>query len=120
MVPLLMSAALLGCLSAPVRCQAPVEDLTSRDQAVQRGQLKAAAAYRALQEAQYEAKLAGQDVLNAREAQQVAQKHADEMKRRLDEATKALASVQEKESRARKDYDAALADVDEAFRKPPK
>jgi len=118
--PMLLAAALLGCLATPVRGQAPVEDLTGRDQAIQRGQLKAATAYRALQDAQYEVKLAGQDVLNARDAQQAAQKHAGEMKRRLDDATKALAAAKEKEAGARKDYDAALVDVDRAFQKPPK
>ena len=119
MVPIVLAAALAGCLAAPALAQAPVEDLTGRDQAVQRSQLKAGAAYRALQQAQYEAKLAEQDVLNAREAQQAAQKHADEMKRQLDAATKALAAAKEKEARARKAYDEALGGVDKAFQKPP-
>jgi len=116
----LLAVVLLGWMAVPVRGQAPVEDLTSREQAVQRGQLKAGAAYRAVQEAQYEAKLAEQDVLNAREAHQAAQKHAEEMKHRLDAATRALAAAREREAKARKDYEAALADVDKAFQKPPR
>jgi hypothetical protein len=119
-VSALLAVVILGFPVAPVRSQAPVEDLTSREQAVQRGQLKAGAAYRAVQEAQYEAKLAEQDVLNAREVHQAAQQHADEMKRRLDAATRALAAAREKEAKARKDYEAALADVDKAFQKPPR
>lgn len=116
----LLAVAVLGVPAAPARGQAPVEDLTSREQAVQRGQLKAGAAYRAVQEAQYEAKLADQDVLNARETHQAAQKHADEMKRRLDAATRALAAAREKEAKARKDYEAALSELDKAFQKPPR
>lgn len=114
-----------ACLVAGVLCgslacaQAPVQDLVSRDQAIQRSQQKAGAAYRDLQQAQYDAKLAEQDVLNAQEAHRAAQKHAEEVKRQLDAAGKALAAAKAKETQARKAYDAALGDVDRAFQKPP-
>ena len=99
--------------------QAPVEDLTSREQAIQRSQQKTGAAYRDLQQAQFEAKLAGQDFLNAQEAQRAAQKQADQMKRQLDAAKKALDAARSKEAQARKRYDEALGGVDSAFQKPP-
>ena len=113
------------CLVAGILCgglacaQAPVQDVASRDQAIQRSQQKAGAAYGALQQAQYDAKLAEQDVMNAREAHLAAQKHAEEIKRQLDAASKALAAAKAKEAQARKAYDAALSDVDRAFQTPP-
>lgn len=112
---------LLACIAAPaeVQAQVPVEDRSSREQAIQRGQVRAGAAYRELQEAQYEAKLAEQDVLNAQEAHRAAQKNADDLKRQLDAATKALAAAKAREASARKAYDEALGAVDRAFQKPP-
>ena len=98
---------------------APIEDRSSREQAIQRGQVKAGAAYRELQQAQYEAKLAEQDVLNAQEAQRTAQKHADDLQRQLDAANKVLAAAKQKEARARKTYNEALSAVDQAFQSPP-
>ena len=99
--------------------QAPVEDLTSREQAIQLGQQKAGAAFRELQQAQYEAKLAEQDYLNAEEANRAAQKQAGERKRELEAAKKALDAARAKEARARKTYDEALGGVDKAWQKPP-
>jgi len=112
---------LLASLSVPmtVQAQAPVEDLTSREQAIQRSQQKTGAAFRDLQQAQFEAKLAEQDFLNAQEAQAAAQKQADEMKRQLDAAKKALDAARSKVAQARKRYDEALGGVDSAFQKPP-
>lgn len=109
--------ALLVAAAAPA--QVPVEDRTSREQAIQRGQQRTGAAYRELQQARYESKLAEQDFLNAQEASRAAQRHADEMKRQLDAAKKALDAAKLKEAQARKRYDEALKDVDRAFRKPP-
>jgi len=98
--------------------QAPVQDL-GRDQAIQRGQQRAGAAYRELREAQYQAKLAEQDHLNALEAQRSAQKQADETKRQLDAAKIALDGAKAREAKARKAYDDALTAVDDAFKIPP-
>lgn len=99
--------------------QVPVEDLTSREQAIQRSQQRTGAAYRELRQAQYEAKLAEQDFLNAQEAHRLAQQSAEERKRQLDAAKKALDAARAKEAQARKTYDAALTGVDQAFQKPP-
>jgi hypothetical protein len=111
---------LLGILCCVVGQEpAQAQGGANRDYAIQRSQLKAGAAYRELQQAQYEAKLAEQDVLNAQEANRTAQKHAEEVKRQLDAASKAFAAAKAKEAQARKAYDAALGDVDQAFQKPP-
>ncbi|MBI3042853.1 MAG: hypothetical protein HYY78_08505 [Betaproteobacteria bacterium] len=111
---------LLALLAVPAAlAQAPVEDLTSREQAIQRGQQKAGAAYRELQQAQYEAKLAEQDYLNAQDAQRAAQKQADEMKRQRDAAKQALDAAQRKVAQARKRYEEALTVTDKAFQTPP-
>lgn len=116
----LLAGVMCGCLvAAAARAQAPVQDLTSRDQAIQRSQQKAGAAYRELQQAQYEAKLAEQDVLNAQEAHRAAQKHTEEVKRQLDAASKAFATAKAREAQARRAYDAALGNVDQVFQKPP-
>jgi len=105
--------------SAAAGAQVPVEDRTSREQAIQSGQQRTGAAYRDLQQALYESKLAEQDFLNAQEASRMAQQHADEMKRQLDAAKKALDAARQKETQARKRYDEALKDVDRAFQKSP-
>ena len=115
----LLNAVALLLPALVAAAQAPVEDLSSREQAIQRGQQMTGAAYRELQQAQYESKLAEQDFLNAQEAGRVAQRHADEMKRQLDAAKKALDAAKLKEAQARSRYDAALSRVDEAFKKPP-
>ena len=116
---LVAGALCWGLCLAGAQGQAPVEDLSSRDQAVQRSQLKTGAAYRELQQAQHDAKLAEQDFLNAQEAHHAARKQADEMKKQLDAASKERALAKAREARARKAYDAALGGVDKAFEKPP-
>lgn len=98
--------------------QAPVEDRTNREQAIQRSQQASGSAYRDLEQAQYESRLAEQEFLNAQDAQAAAQKHADEMKRQLDAAKTALDAARSKEALARKRYDEALGGVDRAFQKP--
>ncbi|MGH9650924.1 MAG: hypothetical protein ACRD3I_10695, partial [Terriglobales bacterium] len=90
-----------------------------REQAIQRGQQRASGAYSNLQQAQYEAKLAEQEFLNAQEAQRSAQKHAEDMKRQLDGAKTALDTARAREVQARKAYDEALDGVDRARRPPP-
>lgn len=115
----LSGGALCCCLATLTAAQAPVQDVTGREQSIQRNQQKAGAAYRDLQQAQYDAKLAEQDYLNAQDAHKAAQKQADEMKRQLDAARKALDAAKSREAQARKRYDAALGGVDSAFQKPP-
>jgi biopolymer transport protein ExbB/TolQ len=121
--PQLMNARCTGMAlllaAATVMAQAPVEDLASREQAIQRSQQATGAAYRDLQQAQYESKLAEQELLNAQEADRVAQQHAQERRQQLDAAKKAHEAAKAKEAQARKRYDQALAGVDRAFEKPP-
>lgn len=104
---------------AAAMAQAPVEDQASREQAIQRGQRMTSEAYRALEQAQFEAKFAEQDFLNAQEANRVARQRAEEAARRLDAAKKSLDAAKSKEARARKRYDDALNNVDKAWQKPP-
>jgi len=111
------SIALLAASAA--LAQAPVQDLTSREQAIQRTQQRTGAAYRELQQAQYEAKLAEQDLLNAQEAHRASQQRTEELKRQLDAAQKALDAARAKEAQARKRYDEALGAVDKPWGKPP-
>ena len=99
--------------------QTPVQDRAGREQAIQRGQQRAGAAYRDLQQARHEAKLAEQEFINAEEAQRAAQKHAEDMKRQLDGAKKALDAARAKEVQSRKAYDEALDGVDRARQQPP-
>jgi len=102
-------------LAAPATAaQAPAQDRASREQAIQSGQQRAGRAYSNMQQAQYEAKLAEQDFLNAQEAQLAAQKRAEEMKQQLDGAKKAVDAARQKEVQARKAYDEALDSVDRA------
>ena len=115
----MLGSGLYFCLATLAAGQAPVEDLTTREQAIQRSQQKTGAAYRNLQQAQYESRLAEQDFLNAQDAQKAAQNHADEMKQQLDAAKKAFDAAKSKEAAARKRYDEALGGVDNAFQKPP-
>lgn len=106
-------------VSALAAAQAPVDDLAGREQAIQRSQQNTGVAYRDLQQARYEAKLAEQDFLNAQESQRAAQQRADEAKRQLDAARKSLDSARQKEAQASKRYDEALKSVDQAFGKSP-
>lgn len=111
-------AILMLTVVSVAAAQAPVEDLTGREQAIQRSQQATGAAYRELQQAQHDAKLALQDFLNAQEVQRAARERADEMKRQLDAAKKALDAARAREALARKRYDEALTGVDKAFQKP--
>ena len=115
----LLAGVVSGCLAGTAVAQAPTEDRTSREQSIQRSQLKSGAAYRDLQQAQYESRLAEQDVLNAQDAHNAAQKQAEGLKRQLDAAKKALDAAKSKEAQARKRYDEALGSVDRAFQTPP-
>lgn len=110
---------MLMALAAAAAAQAPVEERKTREQAVQRSQQSAGAAYRDLQQASHEARLAEQDFLNAQDAQRAAQKQADESKRQMDAAKKSLDTARAKEAQARLRYEKALTGVDQAFEKPP-
>jgi hypothetical protein len=119
----MMRSSLLGAVLvlavAAATAQAPVEDAKKREEAIQQRQHQAGAAFRVLQQAQYEAKLADQDFLKAQDAHAAARKQADARKQQLDDAKKALDAAREKVAQARKRYDEALSGVDQAFQKPP-
>ncbi len=111
-----MKTAVIGLvlllLAGAAGAQAPAQDRAGREQAIARGQQIAGAAYRDLQQARHEAKLAEQDYLNA-------QQRADEAKQQLDTAKKAFDAARQKEAQARKAYDEALDRVDRARQPPP-
>lgn len=110
----------LACMSFAAEAQKPVpveEPGQNQETAIQRGQYRTGQAYRELQQAQYEAKLAGQDVLNTEEAYRAAQKRADDLKRQVDAAKKALAAAKIRENAARQRYDREVNAVDALQRK---
>ena len=102
----------LVCLAG---AQAPVIGPGSTEDAVLQKQRHAGATYRELQQAQYEAKLAEQDFLNAQDA--VAQQPSDERRRQLETTKKALAAAQAKAAQARKRYDEAVSGVEQSLKK---
>lgn len=114
----IVCTGLLLLVALAAAAQAPVQDRAGREQAIQRGQQRAGAAYGEVQQARHEAKFAEQEFLNAQEAQRAAQKHAEEMKRQLDGAKQAADAARQKEAQARKAYDEAPDGVDRA-RQPP-
>ena len=71
-------------------------------------QQRAGIAYRELQQAQYEAKLAEQDVLNTQDAYKTTSARAEALKAELEKLIKVRDAAKAKEAVARKRYDAAL------------
>ncbi len=112
---LLMTLALAACTAA--LGQPPVGD---RSGAVQRAQIRASAAYRELEQAQYDLKLAEQDYVNTRDAYRAAPPPAEDIKRELDKMKKARDAARRRESRARRAYESALDEVEKAWGRPPK
>lgn len=114
-----IAGALLVALACAALAQTPAGEADKREAAIENKQRQAGTAYRELQQAQYEARLAEQDFLNAQEAQAAAQKQADARKQQLDAAKKALDTARTKVAQARQRYEATLTGVDVAFQKPP-
>lgn len=71
-------------------------------------QIRTGMAFRELQQAQFESKLAEQDVLNVQETYNVTRGRAEALKIELDKALKAREVAKAKEAAARKRYDEAL------------
>lgn len=95
--------------------QVPVEQLgPEREKAVQSGQYRAGQAYRQWEQTRYRARLAEQDVLNLEDAYERRRQEAEDLKRQLDVANKALAAARANETAARQAYERALQDVDAA------
>jgi hypothetical protein len=112
--------ALLACATASAqKPAAPVEDLRPADAPLMKGQQRAEAAYRALQQSEYDAKLAEQEWLNAREAHRTAQQRADEFKRQEDAAKKTLDTAKGKVAALRAAHDKEVNAVDGLSRKKP-
>jgi hypothetical protein len=107
-------AALLLVFSQAL-AQAPIEERGDTGDAVLKAQEKTAAAYRNLTRAQYEAKLAEQDFLNADAAYQPARKQADALKQSVDAAKEKLDEARARESAARKAYEQATNAADQQF-----
>ena len=82
------------------------------DEALQRGQRKAGAAYSELQSAESETKRVEQDYRQADADYKAAQKRADEIKQIAIAAQKKLEAAKAREAAARKNYDAAVEAVD--------
>ncbi len=113
--------ALAALLFVPqALAQAPIEERRPAPDAVLDAQQKNAAAYRALSQAQYDAKLAEQDFLNTEAAYKAAQQRADALKQNLDATKKKLDEARARESAARKTYEQATNAADEQFRPPPR
>jgi len=115
---------LLACVATDAVAQAqkpaPVDDLSGREGMVLQSQQRAGMAYRQLQQAQYETKLAEQDYLNAEDARRLAQKQADELRRQAETAKKALDAAKAKEAAARAAYEKEVNAVDRLQPKPQK
>ena len=115
---------LLACVASGAVAQtqkpAPVEDVSGREGVVLQSQQRAGMAYRQLQQAQYETKLAEQDYLNAEDARRLAQKRADELRREAEPAKKAFDAAKAKEAAARVAYEKEVNAVDKLQRKPQK
>ena len=110
---------LLGALALATLAQAPAEDAREREDALQRGQQQTSAAYRELQQAEFETKRADQDFRQLDADAKAVQKRADELKRQADAAKKKLDAAKAKEAQARKSYDAALNALDKISQPAP-
>lgn len=94
---------------APAGKPAAVEDRGSPGGTQQQQQQqRTSAAYRALEQARYERKLAEQDYVNTEEAHRVAQQRAAALKNELEKRAKARDAAIAKESAAARAYDATL------------
>lgn len=108
--------AVVLCVAGVAQAQAPVED---RGEALRRGQYHAGVAWRELEQARHDVKLAEQDVLNLRDAHTAAQQQADLRKRELDAAQKAFDAARGRLTATQKAYDQAVNAVDATHRAAP-
>ena len=112
---ILSGTANVAVAQKPVPVEEPIQ---KEETGIQRGQYRAGQAYRELQQAQYAAKLAEQDVLNTEDAYRRARQQAEELKGQLDAARKALAAAKAREAAALQTYDKEVDAVDRLQRKP--
>ncbi len=104
------------CAANAAQAQSPVED---RGNALSLGQYRAGVAWRELEQARHDAKLAEQDVLNLRDAHTAAQQQADMRKRELDAAQKAFDAARGRLAATQKAYDQAVNAVDATHKAAP-
>ena len=93
----------------PASKSVPVEERGGPGATLLPQQQRTSAAYRALEQARYESKVAEQDYVNAEDVYRDAQKRADALKSNLDKLARTRAAAREKEAAAAKVYDAALS-----------
>ncbi len=110
---LLLAAPVLRAQTAPApKKPAGVEERsTEAAPSPQVQQIRAGMAFREMQQAAFEAKLAEQDVMNTQEAYNATRARADLLQRDLDKAIKARDAAKAKEAAARKKYDEAVQGV---------
>ena len=93
----------------PASKSVPVEERGGPGATLLPQQQRTSAAYRALEQARYESKVAEQDYVNAEDVYRDAQKRADALKSNLDKLARTRAAAREKEAAAAKVYDASLS-----------
>jgi len=103
---------LLVAAAVSAQQPAPVEDARARENAVQRAQQHAGAAFRKLEQSQFETKLAEQEFVNT-------EHEARAWQARLDAARQARDAARAREEQSRKAYEAALQEVDRVFGRKP-
>lgn len=112
--PVLLAAiwSMAGCAVSTAQ-RSEVKSAPVAGSTLEQRQRHTAAAYRELQQARYDKKLAEQDLLNAQSAYDSAQKNADLLKREADAARKAYAATQAREKAAEAAYEGGIRSVDE-------
>lgn len=104
--------------AAPQSAPAPVQEGSAQESSVAHYQRRATAARNEWQKAEYEAKLAEQDWLNAEAAYKREQQQIGELKASMDKAAAAREAARKKVADKRAEYDNAVNAVDQAMRKP--
>lgn len=109
---LVLAPLVVSAQTAPAKKPTGVEERpVGAEATTQVHQIRATMAYREVQQAAFEAKLAEQDVLNTQSAYDTTRARADALKVELDKAIKARDAAKAKEAAARKRYDEALQAV---------
>jgi hypothetical protein len=106
-----------GIALTQVQGSAIAQATQNTEAALQAARFRAGEAYRQLQQAQYEAKLAEQDYLNAQEAHRVAQ-NSEASKSAVESTRRALDVEQAKVAAARKAYEKEVNTVDRLHHQP--
>ena len=92
-------------------CTATLAHAQAPDEALQRGQIKAGAAYSEVQKAEFLTKQAEQEYRQADTSHKAAQKRAEELKVQAEAAQKKFDAAKAREAAARKIYDDAVEAV---------